>query len=410
MRTAASDPWHKGYTTSEPTTLPILYFDDITPQIDAQDFVENLLVRESMAVVYGQSNSGKTFFVSDLALHVAAGKPWNGREIEQGGVLWLAMEGAHGIQNRVTAWRQAHEIGASIPFAVVPVALNLLDPDADTQPLIDLVNTATERMGCPIVLIVVDTLSRAMAGGNENAPDDMGAIVSNGTKIQQTTKAALAWIHHSGKDDARGARGHSLLRAATDTEIEITAEGAQHVARVTKQREMDCSGEFTFRLKVIELGINKRGKPVTSCVVEGCEAGHTAGAVPTPRLKGHTRRALDVLHDLLAESGKVGYAGVPDGCPSVPDEWWRQRFYDRSVNDEGSEVKQNARRMAFNRAVEELLDKRVVSVNKGRVWVPAVRFLMVEPEPFDPHKTAQDPHTDRTKPHKNPHKTAHEPF
>ena len=31
-------------------------------------------------------------------------------------------------------------------------------------------------------------------------------------------------VHHTGKDTAKGARGHSLLRAATDTEIEVKRE------------------------------------------------------------------------------------------------------------------------------------------------------------------------------------------
>jgi RecA-family ATPase len=58
--------------------------------------------------------------------------------------------------------------------------------------------------------VVIDTLSRALAGGNENAPDDMGALVINTDKVRQLTGAALIYIHHSGKDAALGARGHSL--------------------------------------------------------------------------------------------------------------------------------------------------------------------------------------------------------
>jgi hypothetical protein len=352
----------------EKSKIPVVYYDEITPAIDAADFVEGLLIRNSMSVVYGQSNSGKTFWVSDMALHIAAGRHWNGKEVEQGGVLWLAMEGAMGIKNRVSAWKAHYGITDAIPFAVVPVALNLLNPDTDTYPLIELVGQVAARMGIPVSLVVVDTLSRAMAGGNENSPEDMGALVTNGTKIQQKTAAAVLWIHHSGKDEMKGARGHSLLRAATDTEIEITAEGQQRQARVTKQREMDCSGEFSFTLRVVELGQNRRGKMVTSCVVEGSGEGHTAGAVPTSKLKGHVRRALDVLHDLLSESGRAGHPGVPDGLPSVPEDWWRQRFYERTIGDGKEDLSQNGKRMAFNRSVQELMDKRLVGVNKGRVW------------------------------------------
>ena len=65
-------------------------------------------------------------------------------------------------------------------------------------------------------LIIIDTLSRALSGGNENSPDDMGNLVKHMDKVRHTLKAHLCVIHHSGKDKAKGARGHSLLRAATD--------------------------------------------------------------------------------------------------------------------------------------------------------------------------------------------------
>jgi hypothetical protein len=81
-------------------------------------------------------------------------------------------------------------------------------------------------------------------------------------------------VHHSGKDQAKGARGHSSLRAATDTEIEIVLEEETDisVATVTKQRELEIDGQFAFSLKQVPLGQNKRGKEVTSCIVEVVEA------------------------------------------------------------------------------------------------------------------------------------------
>lgn len=364
--------------------LPLEFFADMKMSTEVADFVEGLLIEAAMSVVYGQSNSGKTFWLLHLALCVAAGVPWNGREVSQGPVIWLAMEGAYGIRNRVEAWKRHHGMeDANVPFAVVPVALDLLNPEAAIQDLIATIEFVAAKFEAPVKLTVVDTLSRAISGGNENSPEDMGLLVTNGTKIQQVTKSHLAWIHHSGKDDAKGARGHSLLRAATDTEIEITAEGAQRMARVSKQRELDCAGEFGFTLKVIHLGDNKRGKPVTSCVVEGLDEGHTAGAVLAPRLKGHVRRALDVLHDLLAESGKGGFPGVPSGVPSIPEEWWRQRFYDRTVNDGKDDVTQDGKRKAFIRSAQELQDKRLVGVNKGRVWA-------IRPGQNPGHETGQE--------------------
>jgi hypothetical protein len=276
------------------------------------------------------------------------------------------MEGAYGISNRIAAWREEKSIDASsLPFAIIPTALNLLDPEADSANLIRTIKIVAAKLRLPVKLVVVDTLSRAIAGGNENSPEDMGALVTNGTAIQQATGAHVAWIHHSGKDEAKGARGHSLLRAASDTEIEISAEGQDRVARVTKQREMECSGEFPFTLRVVELGPNSRGKAVTSCVV--VHSGQTAGAVPDrqTRLRGDPKRAVDILTAIVASAGKSGFTGTPPGANSVPEAWWRDRFYESAKP--GSD--QGTKQRAFRRAADELINAHIVGMACGRVWV-----------------------------------------
>ena len=69
-----------------------------------------------------------------------------------------------------------------------------------------------------VALVVIDTLARAMTG-NENAPEDMGRFVAACGRIREACEGHVLIVHHCGKDQARGARGHSSLRAATDVEL-----------------------------------------------------------------------------------------------------------------------------------------------------------------------------------------------
>lgn len=347
--------------------LPYFTFAEASARIDVDDFVEGVLTARSMAVIYGESNSGKTFFATDLGLHIAAQRTWRERAIEGGAVIYLALEGSLGVRNRIQAWKEHHGLdGADLPFVVVPVSLNLLNPDADAAGVIATVRHIAQRFDVPVRAVFVDTLSRAMAGGNENAPEDMTALVGTGDLIRQETGAALIWIHHSGKDLARGARGHSSLRAATDTEIEVTVEGKTHLARVTKQREMDTSGEFAFRLTVVELGTNRRGKAVTSCVVEAASDQAPGGASGIRRrMTGHTKRAFDVLADLLAETGQTGHVGTPSGFSSVPEKWWRERFYERAMPG----ADQDTKKRTFRRAADGLISMHAVGMNNGKIWI-----------------------------------------
>lgn len=349
-----------------PSPLPLIYFADTAPNLDAADFIEGLLIDEAMSVIYGPSNCGKTFFATDLALHVATGRPWRGKEIEPGGVIYCALEGSHGISNRVAAFKQANNLqGCEVPFAIIPVALNLLDPDADTSRVIEAVAIASATMGIPVKWIIMDTLSRALAGGNENSPEDMGALVANGDRIRQACKAHLSWIHHSGKDQAAGARGHSLLRAATDTEIEITRPdtSAPSVATVTKQRELEIEGRFVFKLATVELGTNRRGKPVTSCVVEPLD--ESQAATQQIKLAPGARAALQALEEALAEAGRPsGQAAVPAGTHVVPVDLWRHRFYARSTLEN-----QEAKKKAFQRGSKDLLAAKVAAALNDVVWL-----------------------------------------
>jgi hypothetical protein len=233
--------------------------------------IKGLLDWGAFSVMYGASNVGKTFVALDLAFHVAAGLPWRGRSTTKAAAVYVAAEAGRGIHRRVAALRQhyAAEIaalearGESVTLSIVPCPIDLRDDKGDTEALIGLIKAAVEAMGAPAGLVVVDTLSRAIAGGDENSSVDMGAFVKHVDRLRVATGAHTKTVHHSGKDAAKGARGHSLLRAATDTEIEV---GDGKIS-VTKQREMEGGQKIGFRLKEVLLGTDPDGDLITSCVL-----------------------------------------------------------------------------------------------------------------------------------------------
>jgi hypothetical protein len=352
--------------------FPLTWFHDIAPILDVRDFVQGLLLEQSSIVVYGKSNSGKTFWTTDLALHIAAGIPWRDKRVEYGGVVYCGLEGGFGFRNRVAAWKEQHGYaGYELPFVAIQSAIRLLDPAAQTDDLIQSIRFAATQINVSVKLVVIDTLARALAGGNENAPEDMGMLVAAMDKIREETGAAVMFIHHSGKDELKGARGHSSLQAAIDTEIEVVDNEVVRCATVVKQRELPKGDVFDFSLRTIEIGKNRHDEPVTTCVVDnvGEAAGgrrHAPGGASALRhLKGHNRRALEVLTDLLAASGKAGFQGVPADLTSVPEDWWREQFYERAM----AGADQSTKKRTFRRAADHLVGIHLVGLNNGRVWL-----------------------------------------
>lgn len=364
----ADEPARAEAPIPQRSTFPLIRFEDIQPVPDAKDFVQGTLTEGSAAVVYGESNAGKTFWTTDLALHVAAGLEWNGRRVEAGPVLYVALEGGTGFRNRVAAWRTEKGMeDCSIPFFALCCPVNLLDPEADMPRFMETLRAVTDECGPP-KLVVIDTLSRALSGGDENSSEDMGALVRNMDAIRFEIGCCVLFIHHSGKDASRGARGHSLLRAAVDTEIEVKAEEGSPLktASTVKQRELAKGHTFNFTLRVVEIGQNRHGEAVTTCVIDdAADSPDTTGHRSSAKLSGDARRAFEVLQDLLAERGATGFQGTPADTVSVPDEWWRDRFYSRGKPG----VEQAAKQKAFVRASGALTNARFIAGNNGRVWI-----------------------------------------
>lgn len=296
------------------------WFDDITPVLTDSYMVKGVLGQGAMSVVYGPSNSGKTFFALDMAYHIAIGAQWRGFRVAQAAVLYLAAEGGAGVRNRVAALRQAH--GAlDVPFALKRAGLDLLHDQADLQHVYDLTQAVKSKCGDLPVLIVIDTLSRIMAGGDENSAADMTALIRNIDAIRAATGGHVMLVHHTGKDAARGARGHSSLRAATDTEIEVQNAddeegGFVRAAMVTKQRDYQGGETFAFILKGSTLGLDQDGDEVTSCTVEAVESDEFIAAKKAKKgIGGNQKLVLEAFDQLVAEgmsSPNPGGVGMPE--------------------------------------------------------------------------------------------------
>jgi len=204
------------------TGYPLIWANKATPKLDQTTLIRGLIMPESMIVTYGESNSGKTFHAVERDLLLAAGQTWYDRETEPGFVLYVAAEGPHSVERRVHAYmRERLSEFERVPFAILPRALDLLRPDADTPALIDFIKQTEDALGLPCKKVTADTLARVIAGGNENSSEDMGAAVRNADLIRHEIASAFAELpekepfgapivcpakHHEGRSETPEAR------------------------------------------------------------------------------------------------------------------------------------------------------------------------------------------------------------
>jgi AAA domain len=275
------------------TPLPFTLLRDLKPSLDRRELIKGAIPAGGFGVAYAEPGAGKTAIIVDMGLHVAAGREYRDRRVEQQPVIYVALEGHGGIGNRIIA--AAAELSIEdAPFALILASDNFRDPATSRR----VAGVAKQLGGQP--LVVIDTYTAALAGGSDCDPKDVGALIEavKAELMMQGCTALL--IHHSGKEQSRGARGWSGLLAACDFEFELSRDADLRTLRVSKMRDgSDSQPAFCYRLYGVELGHDRHGDPVTAVCVE-----HLADEDTAQPKKQHTpkaRSALDVLWTMIKD-------------------------------------------------------------------------------------------------------------
>jgi len=225
--------------------------------------VDGLIIAEGLHTSIGAGGSYKTFHELDLCFHLACDcETWRGYRLAKGVTcLYVAAEGRGGILKRARAWEIAHE--RKIPndrFRVYNGEVRL----PDTQSELNLIREA-ERIGATFA--VFDTLNRIMVG-DENSAKDMGAFLQACKRIQ-SAGIAVSVLHHMGWENTRQ-RGSTALLYASDTERTLTRDESTGVVtmQLTRTKEGEPGAKQHFQPRVVPLGTDDDGKPVTSIVLD----------------------------------------------------------------------------------------------------------------------------------------------
>ena len=256
---------------------PGIWGVDATFEDSSIPLFKHLLDRETVVLVYGPSNSGKSFLMLDAAVHLAMGKDWGGYKCkEKMAAIVIATEAGKAFGKRVVAARRraGFKKGDSIqdfPFAYFPVRVDFLNNKDDLLLVRKWISDVEHDTGYKVGMVVIDTMSASFGGGNENSSEDIGKYLNNMIDIKYECEVTPVIVHHSGKDENAGARGHSSLKGNVDTEIRVKSKqrGRKYIRSFTptKQRDDETDNVMPFGLIVNKLGYDSDGDPITTCNV-----------------------------------------------------------------------------------------------------------------------------------------------
>lgn len=351
-----------GETPRPKSKIEFIPWDDL-PDLQVQWLIKDFLPAGGFAALYGKPGSYKSFVALYLAASIASGRTAFDRATTQGDVIYIAGEGGAGLKKRRDAFNRFYDMAPGTRVHFIRAQLNFRSTFEDAQAVIE----GCQALNIQPSLIIIDTLARAFAGGNENASEDMGAFIGVTGRLQEALgHPAILIVHHSGKDEARGMRGHSSLFGAVDTELEVVKvsadESPDRIGKmtVTKQKDGEDGFALTYRLEHVSLSDIDPDKG--SLVVVPDE--EVASQRQKKPISANARQALRALEAAIAEHGEaIGLNQIPRSARCVKQSLWREFFYAMSVQDG------ETRRKTFLRASNALVESGTVGAWADWCWI-----------------------------------------
>jgi len=356
-----------GYTRKHRSAaeLPVLSMAQLLASpLEREWLIKNLLAPRELSLMYGEPGAGKSFFVLDIALHLATGRAWQGLKVgRKTPVLYICAEGLNGLQGRVRAWLNHQNVDPeTCALFAIPEPVTLGPQESRIDALIDAARKTSAA------LVIVDTLARCMLG-DENTSEDMGLLIRDCDRLRRETGGHVMLVHHKGKDHSRGARGHSSLLAAVDLAISIEGRSGVREALVVKAKDGPSGQTHIFKLTPHLLGRDRDGDDITSCAVEFVETGK--GDRPS-RPRGISAKCLLALQKLAQDPTKQNASApdenvrrsIPPGSIAVKATAWKAACVGAGIGGESDA----SRKAAFQRCKASMLQNGIIGEADGWVW------------------------------------------
>lgn len=336
---------------SKPPRYKLLKESDLLTLPKLEWLVKGALPSKGIAVIYGPSGSGKSFLCIDLAIAIASGKSWFGKRVKAAPVVYAALEGEAGLKQRVDAWKHHYgQLPENLNFMLQPFKLSVGD---DVEELAKVL-----PKGC---VVFIDTLNRTAPNSDENSSKDMGVLIEAAKRLQALIDGLVVLVHHTGKNEFLGMRGHTSLPATADATIQVSRKGSVRHWTFDKVKDGADGVSESFKLVEIQLGFDSDGDPITSCVVQREDSVEFNVSMP----QGQNQEILWETIQPLLTLGTSGKSGTPPEAICI-------RLDDAvKAGAEKLPCASDKKKTRSKEAIKGLISKGLLQTNEGWIWKSA---------------------------------------
>ncbi len=344
----------------------LLRSSDVIAMPDPAYLVEGFLIQGEDITLVSAPKTGKTFTALDIGLSIAANLPVFGRlKVRRpGAVVYLSGEGHAGMKRRLLSWyitrgvipdpalwREEQGKLDRIPFfykADVPLVTTKTDATGYSYNLAEIVKYITgiqDSAGVEVVLVIIDTMARAMGSENENASEAGNAYLQMTQGFRTAlgcTTLSLAHCPKDAKGDDIDIRGTGTLRAGMDAVWAMQMNEQNRIVKLWPRwlKDAEGLGPFAFRLRNVIVPGLELNKGAVLELVNPKEFDRKPGTIEERRNKWHwledqLRRLNCTSLETAIETGRLAerlgvarmttaYPDPPDSPKAERDEWTRE--------------------------------------------------------------------------------------
>ena len=338
----------KGYEAfpEKPQNL-IMTYHDILNMPPPVWLVKNYLLQNSTAMIWGRSGSFKSFMALDIGLSISTGKDFHGCETTQKDVLYIAGEGGYGYKNRIAAYQKHYNLEIK-NFYLMPIAVDLIHKE-----LVDILINDVQLLKLDLGLLIIDTMARNFSG-EENSAKDTSMFIQNLDDLRDVLGCTILIVHHSGKNEASGARGSSNIYASMDTSIQVARVESVCVLTCDKQKDSAPFEQIEFEMQTVN-----------------SMDGESLVAVPTETSVDftHDEQVYERLKTLLLKEGETkNHKDIPKHQRVIARARLREECLDLF------DGKSNTKSKAFGRCLERLIHSNRIlfsgtAMGKQMLWI-----------------------------------------
>ena len=189
----------------------LIYFNDaVADEISKEWLIKGVIAKGETSSWVGPPKSGKSALLTDICIALSSAREWRGYTVKKKvGCVYFALERGDLIKRRLRGYAKRDRL-KDLPIAIVKGIVDLMDPKC-VDYFVETIREAETGFGCDVGFIIIDTFSKGIAasGGDENQAKDQNRVYANLRRVQELTSVHIALIHHTGKDESKGARGSS---------------------------------------------------------------------------------------------------------------------------------------------------------------------------------------------------------